>query len=79
MNSLTQEEKTRIWIPRIMFNNTDDENETVVDAKAKVAVLRKVRERAPGNHAFRKVGRVRLPIFGCGKKRRRTNFAHLGF
>ena len=44
MNSLTQEEKTQIWIPRIIFNNTDDENESVLDRKAKVAVIRKVRK-----------------------------------
>ena len=42
MNTLTREEKMRIWIPKIIFNNTDDENGSVVDDKAAMAVIRKV-------------------------------------
>ncbi len=42
MNILTQEEKESIWTPRIVFNNTDDENESVLDAKARLTVLKQV-------------------------------------
>ena len=46
MNTLTIDEKSRIWVPRIVFNNTDDENESVVDAKTRVVVVRKVGRKA---------------------------------
>lgn len=42
MNALTQDEKKKIWIPSIVFNNTDDENESVLDDKANIIVHRKV-------------------------------------
>ena len=42
MNALTQEEKKKIWIPSIVFNNTDDENESILDHKARLIVMRKV-------------------------------------
>ena len=44
VNALTSEEKERIWTPRIVFNNTDDENESLVDAKAMLTVVKKVEE-----------------------------------
>ncbi|XP_059089598.1 uncharacterized protein LOC131885543 [Tigriopus californicus] len=40
MNSLTQGEKEKIWIPKIIFNNTDDENESILDAKASLSVIK---------------------------------------
>ena len=42
INTLTRAEKNLIWIPKIIFNNTDDENGSLVDDKAAMAVIRKV-------------------------------------
>ena len=42
MNILTESERSRIWIPRLVFNNTDDEVESILDRKAKVNVVREV-------------------------------------
>jgi len=42
-NALTAKEKEAIWTPRIVFNNTDDEVESVLDAKAEVSVAKRGR------------------------------------
>ncbi len=42
MNILTEAERSLIWIPRLVFNNTDDEVESILDEKAKINVIRKV-------------------------------------
>lgn len=51
MNWLTREEKDQVWIPRIVFNNTDDEDESILDAKTTLMVIRKVSRRSETAHS----------------------------
>ena len=44
LNTLTKREKGKIWIPKLIFNNTDDENSSVVDDKARLNVERLVKK-----------------------------------